>query len=98
MEEWAINGNCDNCRQFGCAWRYCPHLDEAGKAALAQRKGQPDVKRLPERKLWDGRSLERADLDKWELWRGWKRVPDTSMEPKPVRKRVRQAEGVERAE
>ena len=37
---WPINGNCDHCGQFGHAWRHCPRLDEAGKAAMAQRKGQ----------------------------------------------------------
>ena len=26
--------------QFGHAWRHCPRLDEAGKAAMAQREGQ----------------------------------------------------------
>ena len=39
----AINGSCDNCGQFGHGWRYCPRLYEAGKAALAQRKGQETV-------------------------------------------------------
>ena len=37
---WPINGNCDHCVQCGHAWRHCPRLDEAGKAAMAQRKGQ----------------------------------------------------------
>ena len=37
---WPINGNCDHCGQFGHAWRHCPRLDEAGKAAMAQRKCQ----------------------------------------------------------
>ena len=36
---WPINGNCDHCGQFGHAWRHCPRLDEAGKAAMAQREG-----------------------------------------------------------
>ena len=27
-------------REDGHAWRYCPRLDEAGKAPSAQRKGQ----------------------------------------------------------
>ena len=37
---WPINGNCDHCGQFGHAWRHCPRLDEAGKAAMAQRQDQ----------------------------------------------------------
>ena len=37
---WPINGNCDNCGQFGHAWRHCPKMDEAAKAAFAQKKGQ----------------------------------------------------------
>ena len=37
---WPINGNCDNCGQFGHAWRHCPKMDEAAKAVFAQKKGQ----------------------------------------------------------
>ena len=41
------------------------------------------------------RILEWTTVDKWELRIGWKRVPDTSLGPDPVRKGIWQAEGAE---
>ena len=76
------------------AWRHCPRLDEAGKAAMAQRKGQ-FFQGLSKGEQWDERILEWTIVDRWELWKGWKRVPDTSLGPNPVRKGIWQAEGAE---
>ena len=70
-EEWPINGNCDHCGQLG-------RLDEAGKAAMTQREGQ-FFKGSQKEEQWDERILEWTIVDKWELWKGWKRVPDMSL-------------------
>ena len=37
---WGINGNCDNCGQYGHPWRACPKMDEKAKHEFAAKKGQ----------------------------------------------------------
>ena len=81
---WPINGNCDHCGHFGHAWRHCPRLDEAGKAAMAQRKGQffkgSQKGNSGMKGSWNGPSWTSGSYGK-----AGERVPDTSVGPKPVR-------------
>ena len=88
------NGNCDHCGQFGHAWRHCPRLDEAGKAAMAQRKGQlfegSQKGNNGMKGSWNGPSWTSGSYGK-----AGKGVPDTSLGPNPVRKGIWQAEGAE---
>ena len=65
---WPINGNCDHSGQFGHAGRHCPRLDEAGKAAVAQRKGQ-FFKGSQKGNSGMRGSLEWAIVDRRELWK-----------------------------